>query len=147
MRDYCTGDVLFKLHFHQTKIALGQADYRGNGSNDLVLCTSNGEVRGYEKSKINLFSMKPMDQEVLTVLLSAKKNLLAEISHYESNTKYNKERNYDDGAVAQNIPSNIGVIPANTRLQIAIYTNIEEIENVKKIIFNLFLSLNVFFFF
>lgn len=128
MRDYSTGDVLFKLHFHQTKIALGQADYRGNGSNDLVLCTSNGEVRGYEKSKINLFSMKPMDQEMLTVLLSTKKNLLSEISHYESNVKYNKEKNYDEGIVQ--IPSNIGVIPANTRLQIAIYTNIEDEENV-----------------
>lgn len=131
MRDYETGDVLFKLHFHPAILSMGQADYRGNGSSDLILCTGAGEVRGYERSKINLISMRPIDQEQLVTLLSTKKSLLAEISHYESNIKFNKERMNDDGRALQ-LPANIGVIPANTRLQIAIYTNIENIENVSR---------------
>lgn len=128
MRDYNTGDVLFKINFHQPIISIGQADYRGNGTNDLILCTANGEVRGYEKSKINLFSMKPIDQEELSVLLTTKKNLLSEINHYESNVKFNKDKYSDDSQTI--VPQDIAVIPANTRLQIAIYTNIENMENV-----------------
>lgn len=135
MRDYLTGDVLHKLHFHQAVLALGLADYRGNGSIDLVMCAANGEVRGYERSKINLFSMQPVELEELTALLARKKNLMAELSHYETNVRMNKERQgtssgYDneDGmsVMSTSAGSEVGVIPANTRLQIAMYTNIEE---------------------
>lgn len=85
-------------------------------------------VKGYEKSKVNLFSIKTADQEILTTLLNARKNLLAELSHYESNAKYNKEQ-LDD--TTHNIPDDVGVIPANTRLQIGIYTNVADERNVK----------------
>lgn len=140
MRDYLTGDVLHKLHFHQAVLALGLADYRGNGSIDLVMCAANGEVRGYERSKINLFSMQPAELEELTGLLARKKNLMAELGHYETNVRLNKEREgtvmYEsDEALQQRMllsaaGSEVGVIPANTRLQIAMYTNIEELNKV-----------------
>ncbi|XP_037037764.1 Bardet-Biedl syndrome 2 protein homolog [Bradysia coprophila] len=124
MRDYGTGDILYKLNLNHPIISVGQADYRGNGANDLILCTTTGEVRGYERSKINLNTMKCSDQEELLELLTQKKVLLAEISHYECNEKLNREKqnDYDDKFVA---PEGVGVIPSNTRLQIAIYNNIE----------------------
>lgn len=134
MRDFETGDVLFKLHFHPAILSMGQADYRGIGASDLILCTGAGEVRGYERSKINLISMRPIDQEQLVTLLSTKKRLMAEISHYDSNIKFNKERMNDDGQQPHQLPANIGVIPANTRLQIAIYTNIENLENASGVV-------------
>lgn len=134
MRDFSTGDVLFKLHHHPAIIACGQADYRGNGYMDLILCTATGEVRGYERSKINLFNMRSVDHEDLATLLSTKKNLLAEIGHYESNVKFNKDRMNaamgEHRQLQQIIPEDCGVIAANTRLQIAIYTNIENMEKV-----------------
>lgn len=124
MRDYGTGDILYKLNFNHPIISVGQADYRGNGTNDLILCTTSGEVRGYERSKINLNTMKCSDQDELLELLTQKKVLLAEISHYESNEKINREKqnDYEGKFVA---PEGVGVIPSNTRLQIAIYNNID----------------------
>lgn len=125
MRDYGTGDILYKLNLNHPIISVGQADYRGNGANDLILCTTTGEVRGYERSKINLNSMKCSDQDELLELLTLKKVLLAEISHYESNEKINRDKqsDYEGKFVA---PEGVGVIPSNTRLQIAIYNNIED---------------------
>lgn len=140
MRDYHTGDVLFKIHFHQAVLALGLADYRGNGSTDLVMCAANGEVRGYERSKINLFSMQPVEQEELTTLLATKKHLLAELSHYETNVRLNKERDtvsmFDSDDTRQRAleaaaGAEVGVIPANTRLQVAMYTNIDDLDKVR----------------
>lgn len=124
MRDYGTGDILYKLNLNHPIISVGQADYRGNGANDLILCSSTGEVRGYERSKINLNTMKCSDQDELLELLTQKKVLLAEISHYESNEKINrdKQNDYEGKFVA---PEGVGVIPSNTRLQIAIYNNID----------------------
>lgn len=156
MRDYLTGDVLHKLHFHQAVLALGLADYRGNGSIDLVMCAANGEVRGYERSKINLFSMQPAELEELTALLARKKNLIAELSHYETNVRLNKEREGivssfygDQGDAQQRIllsasGSEVGVIPANTRLQIAMYTNIDEPNKVNEIVYPIIYFVDIY---
>ncbi|KAJ6641444.1 Bardet-Biedl syndrome 2 protein like [Pseudolycoriella hygida] len=68
--------------------------------------------------------MKCSDQDELLELLTQKKVLLAEISHYESNEKINREKQNDyDGTFMS--PDGVGIIPSNTRLQIAIYNNIE----------------------
>lgn len=132
MRDYHTGDVLFKLHFSQTITSIGQANYRGHGSIDLIMCTSNGEIKGYEKSKINLFAIKSVDQEQLQSLLTLRKSLLAQLHNYEINLKYNKEQRMADESADKTAATldNMGVIPANTRLQIGIYTNVVEKHNV-----------------
>lgn len=86
--------------------------------------------------------MQPVEMEELTTLLARKKHLLAELSHYETNVRLNKEREnmstvYDNEdaqqrAVLQSaVGSEVGVIPANTRLQIAMYTNVEELNKVR----------------
>lgn len=43
VRDVTTGENLFKLNFNQVITSVAHADYRGKGSNDLILCTKNGE--------------------------------------------------------------------------------------------------------
>lgn len=140
MRDYLTGDVLFKFNFNQTITSIGQANYRGHGSIDLIMCTSNGEIKGYEKSKINLFAIKSVDQEQLMSLLTLRKSLLAQLHNYEINLKYNKEQRLADESADKTMSTtleNMGVIPANTRLQIGIYTNLTEEHNVSTIILSL----------
>lgn len=48
-------------------------------------------VKGYEKSKVNLNAIKPVEQELLKSLMATKKNLLLELSHYLANAKLNKD--------------------------------------------------------
>ena len=43
VRDFMTGENLFKMNFNQMIISVTHADYRGIGSSDLILCTKNGE--------------------------------------------------------------------------------------------------------
>lgn len=82
---------MFKLMMNQMVVSVTQADYRGRGANDLIICTKGGEVKGYERSKINLQSVKRLDQSELTTLMTTKQNLLLELSHYATNSKINKE--------------------------------------------------------
>lgn len=72
-------------------ISVMQADYRGRGANDLVICTRNGDVKGYERSKINLLSIKQLDHSEMNALMTTKRNLMLELSQYQSNAKINKE--------------------------------------------------------
>ncbi|XP_031619932.1 Bardet-Biedl syndrome 2 protein homolog [Contarinia nasturtii] len=121
IRDIATGESLFKLSLNQMVISVMQADYRGRGVNDLIICTRNGDVKGYERSKINLQSIKQMDHSELNSLMTTKKNLMLELSQYQSNTKINKEHseNEDLRILASD---EFGVIPASTRLQVALST-------------------------
>lgn len=38
-----TGESLFKLQLNQVVTSVAQADYRGRGTNDLIICTRNGD--------------------------------------------------------------------------------------------------------
>lgn len=38
-----TGESLFKLQLNQMVTSVTQADYRGRGANDLIICTKNGD--------------------------------------------------------------------------------------------------------
>lgn len=91
IRDIATGESLFKLSLSQMVISVMQADYRGRGVNDLVICTRNGDVKGYERSKINLQSIKQLDHSELNALMTSKRNLMLELAQYQSNAKINKE--------------------------------------------------------
>lgn len=43
IRDIVTGESLFKLQLNQMVTSVTQADYRGRGANDLIICTKNGD--------------------------------------------------------------------------------------------------------
>lgn len=53
IRDIVSGESLFKLMLNQTVTSVTQADYRGRGANDLIICTKNGE----SELQIPIFSM------------------------------------------------------------------------------------------
>lgn len=87
-------------------------------------------MKGYERSKINLQSIKRPDDGQLSALMTIKKNLLLELSHYAANAKINKD-NFETEDTKFIPEDEIGVIPANTRLQIAIATNTTDPNNVR----------------
>lgn len=62
--------------------------------------------------------------------MTIKKNLLLELSQYAANTKINKD-NFETEDTKFIPEDEFGVIPANTRLQIAIATNSVDPENVR----------------
>lgn len=139
---------VFKSTFRacsQACIALASADYRGCGRADLIVCSGGGEVRGYERSRINLLAAahrhpdQSAHQAELSRLMDQRKQLETELAHYETNNRLNKElRNSGDLPAAAAHSSHTAasttaagavecsIIPANTRLQIAIYTSVDE---------------------
>lgn len=61
--------------------------------------------------------------------MTIKKNLLLELSQYAANIKINKD-NLESEDTKFILEDEVGVIPANTRLQIAIATNTVDPTNV-----------------
>lgn len=59
------------------------------------------------------------EQDTVRELLQQRQALLLELKQYENNTKYNED------VTSPRIDENVGMIPANTRLQIGISTNEE----------------------
>lgn len=132
VRDPLSGDVLYKLHFANAVTGIVRADYRGIGKHDLICNTQNGEVCGYSTSKVNLAPVSNDEQEKIRALLSRKQVLQLELQHYESNAKFNREMFRDeDKSKITGFPEGVGIIPANTRLQIGISTNIEDTKSVR----------------
>ena len=124
VRDPLCGDVLMKLSLSHSVSGLLKADYRGIGKSDLICCGQDGEIQGYTTSKVNLAPITSVEQEQIKELLTTKQSLLLELQHYESNSKFNRDMLRDDErSKLINFPEDIGVIPANTRLQIGISTN------------------------
>lgn len=85
-------------------------------------------VRGYTTARsLVLPPESGSDQNVVKDLLSQKQALLLELKHYENNAKYN-----DDAMPQDHTFDNAGVIPANTRLQVAIATSEKSNDKVCK---------------
>lgn len=118
-RSIQTGEVLFKDTMNSAAAGLVEGDYRSIGKTDIICISSEGEVRGYTTTKtFSALELGVDEQSIITDLLAQKQALLMELKHYENNTNFNEN--------AMNHPEsyeNSGVIPANTRLQIAITTN------------------------
>ncbi|KAF5291934.1 hypothetical protein FQA39_LY14166 [Lamprigera yunnana] len=118
-RSIKTGEVLFKDSMKHSIAGIVDADYRSIGKTDLICLTVEGEVRGYTTTKyVAPETSSSSEQETVRELLSHKQALLLELKQYENNTKYNE----DAGKLNYEL-ENVGVIPANTRLQIGISTN------------------------
>ncbi|KAK4885882.1 hypothetical protein RN001_002153 [Aquatica leii] len=118
-RSIKTGEVLFKDAMKHSIAGIVDADYRSIGKTDLICLTIEGEVRGYTTTKYLVpENSNGSEQETVRELLSQKQSLLLELKQYENNTKYNEDSNKLDYEL-----ENVGVIPANTRLQIGISTN------------------------
>lgn len=130
VRESRSGDVLMKLMTPNKIIGLIVTDYRGLGSDDLICVSEQGEIQGYSSSNINLAPITATEGSQIKDLLSMKQNLLLELTHYENNTRVNESllgSASDDSLATMNqlktISNDFAIIPANTRLQIAISTD------------------------
>lgn len=149
-RSIKTGEVLFKDTLSSGIAGVVEGDYRSIGKNDIICIASEGEgkqilkyqnrnkninykiyfsclVRGYTTTKTVISADgSTTGQDSIRELLTQKQALLMELKHYENNTKYNENVLNETESY-----ENSGVIPANTRLQIAISTE-EKSEKVRK---------------
>ena len=130
VRDSRSGDVLMKLLTPSKIVGLIVTDYRRLGSEDLICVSEQGEIQGYSSSDINLAPLTATEGSQIKDLLNLKQNLLLELMHYENNTRVNDTllgSSSDDPFSNMNrlktISNDFAIIPANTRLQIAISTD------------------------
>ncbi|XP_046985484.1 Bardet-Biedl syndrome 2 protein homolog isoform X1 [Schistocerca americana] len=124
-RNSRTGEVIFKDTLPHSIAGIVEGDYRLVGKNDLLVCTVEGEVRGYKQAKI--MGTRPdvnVEQETVRELLSRKQALLTELRMYESNAQLSGIAHSDYAeSIAQQLQQQAGVIPAKTRLQTGISIN------------------------
>ncbi|KAL7041968.1 hypothetical protein ACKWTF_000972 [Chironomus riparius] len=130
IRDPRSGDVLMKLISPNKVVGLIVTNYRGTDKDDLICVTEQGEVQGYTSSNVNLAPLTATESSQIKELLAAKQKLMLELTHYENNSKVNEligSGAAEDSVAAMNalksISDDFAVIPANTRLQIAISTD------------------------
>ncbi|XP_049846723.1 Bardet-Biedl syndrome 2 protein homolog isoform X2 [Schistocerca gregaria] len=124
-RNSRTGEVIFKDTLPHSIAGIVEGDYRLVGKNDLLVCTVEGEVRGYKQAK--MMGTRPdvnVEQETVRELLSRKQALLTELRMYESNAQLSGIAHSDYAeSIAQQLQQQAGVIPAKTRLQTGISIN------------------------
>ncbi|KAG7166018.1 Bardet-Biedl syndrome 2 protein homolog [Homarus americanus] len=128
-----SGEVLFKDNFQSTVAGIVQGDYRMDGKNQLICCSIDGEVRGYQSSSPeSRYSMMDVniEQETIRELSQRRHNLLLELKNYEEN-----QRMGSSGEILYGKPSTagdqVGVIPANTQLQTGLAINMGSEEKNK----------------
>ncbi|KAK3236701.1 hypothetical protein CYMTET_53174, partial [Cymbomonas tetramitiformis] len=113
VRNNRTGEVVYRDHFTSAIAKLLTADYRNDGSDQIMACGVDGEVKGYtpgdSDSKGNLMDTN-VEEESLVDLSQRKQELLFELQQYESNMKSVSKQ-------AGNPAEQAGVvIPASTRV-------------------------------
>ncbi|XP_066971024.1 Bardet-Biedl syndrome 2 protein homolog isoform X2 [Macrobrachium rosenbergii] len=114
-----SGEVVFKDNFKSTVAGIVQGDYRMDGKNQLICCSTDGEVRGYQpsspESRYSLMDVN-IEQETIRELSQRRHTLLMELKNYEEN-----QRMGSSGEIIYGKPSSasdqVGIIPANTQLQ------------------------------
>ncbi|XP_023337045.1 Bardet-Biedl syndrome 2 protein homolog isoform X2 [Eurytemora carolleeae] len=116
-----SGEVVFKDNMGASIAGLTQGDYRQDGKMELIVSSTDGEVRGYlpapPETKKNLMNLN-VEQETIRELSSRKQNLLLELKNYETNQK-------NSGFLKLPAPvDEDGKIPAQTQLQTVLAINL-----------------------
>ncbi|XP_026470684.1 Bardet-Biedl syndrome 2 protein homolog [Ctenocephalides felis] len=124
VRDTFTGDVLFKVNLSQSVAAVLRGDYRNVGKDDLIACSIEGEICGYVTQTAVSESALIRKQEVIKELMSRKQTLQLELKHYHANERANQDREKTRDHAKLRTGEN-SLIPANTRLQIGVATNLD----------------------
>lgn len=121
-----TGEVVFKDNFNAPIAGIVKADYRLDGTEQLICVSTEGEVRGYysapQEMKGNLMDAN-VDQDIIRDLSLRRQNLLLELRNYEENQKVSTK---SPGAAGDLDLQQLGAIPANTQLQTSILINAGE---------------------
>ncbi|XP_026277925.1 Bardet-Biedl syndrome 2 protein homolog [Frankliniella occidentalis] len=115
-RNSRTGEVVFKDNFNCSIAGLADGDYRLEGRSQLICCSVDGEVRGYDSSRLGTLIEGNVHQDAVRDLLQKKQALLMELRNYESNTR-------SSGNAVGQANMNAGMIPAKTSLQTTVSIN------------------------
>ncbi|XP_078490240.1 BBSome complex member BBS2-like [Ciona intestinalis] len=84
VRSNSTGEVIFKDNLTSAVAGIVDADYRLDGKNQLICCSVDGEVRGYQtnKSRLQIVDANRSSDDMRELNLT-KQNLLLELRNYE----------------------------------------------------------------
>ncbi len=111
-----TGEVIYRDAFGAAIAGIVTADYRGDGCNQIICVSAQGEVRAYTQAPPELrgnLMGKRVDEEVMKDLNQQKQQLLQELHNYESN-------------LAAANKNDTGVIPKTTQVFVALEMNPKE---------------------
>ncbi|RWS27369.1 Bardet-Biedl syndrome 2 protein-like isoform X2 [Leptotrombidium deliense] len=120
------GEVIFKDNLNHSIALITTADYNMDGVEELVVCSVNGEVRGYVPSLMQerqSFIDTSEEQEILRELMRKKQNLLMELRNYEGNQRLMDEQNSIVSGKATTEEDEFGAIPSDTQLKSSLILN------------------------
>ncbi|GFG30618.1 hypothetical protein Cfor_05179 [Coptotermes formosanus] len=124
-----TGEVIFKDNLNHSIAGIVEGDYRLSGKNDLICCSVEGEVRGYNlsrqvtmRSSISAGSVT-VETDAIRDLFTKKQALLLELRNYEGNNQFSEISAGDMGQQLAAANQHVGIIPAQTRLQTGVAIN------------------------
>ncbi|PNF42358.1 Bardet-Biedl syndrome 2 protein-like protein [Cryptotermes secundus] len=128
-RNSRTGEVIFKDNLNHSIAGIVEGDYRLSGKSDLICCSVEGEVRGYNLLRqVNVQSHMSggtanVETEVIRDLFTKKQALLLELRNYEGNSQFSEICAGDMGQQLAVANQHVGIIPAQTRLQTGVAIN------------------------
>ena len=114
-----SGEIIFKDTMTSAVAGLVDADYRLEGKKQLICCSVDGEIRGYQgfdHSKMKLVDTSRMNEDFKDLSL-LKQNLLLELQNYEMASQTIRQ---DDADVATAKRMEEAAIPVNTQVDISL---------------------------
>ena len=93
MRSDLTGEVLFKDNMDSAIAGILQSDFRLDGRQHVIVCSTGGELRGYVPNAAANKSDEMLaeeEEQTLTALNQVKQELLYELKNYEDNMRHIK---------------------------------------------------------
>nr|CAB3225153.1 Bardet-Biedl syndrome 2 protein homolog [Phallusia mammillata] len=111
-RSNATGEIIFKDNMTSAVAGMVDADYRLDGKDQLICCSVDGEVRGYQsdRSRIRVVDANKATTDMRDLNLS-KQNLLLELQNYEREKEPLKANQLTSSEKIEG-----GIIPVNTSL-------------------------------
>jgi len=123
-RNIENGEVLFRDNLVHPIAGILSADYNLDGIEELIVCTVEGEIRGYvaaSPQERQTVIDANFEQDTIRELMKRKQNLALELRNYEENIRIQQVA---DPFIAKGKPTmendQFGAIPANTQLKSAL---------------------------
>ncbi|GAB6027833.1 Bardet-Biedl syndrome 2 protein [Chamberlinius hualienensis] len=125
VRNDRSGEVIFKDNFSNSIAGIVAEDYCLRGTQELICCSTDGEIKAYSPSagekKIHQIDLQA-EQEAIRDLSQKKQALLLELKTYEDNNKLTKSTSLANHIIKSS-NSQLGVIPADTQLKTELNLN------------------------
>ena len=116
VRSDSTAEVVFKDNMGASISAILQSDYRSDGHMELLVCSADGEVRGYlpatgETAAGGLLMEGQLEEETLRELQQRKQEMLFELKQYEEHARKQRDGTRAAGLVAPDTRINAKLTP------------------------------------